>query len=155
MFDRQTTLAFSGHRKYPDNDELKTALGFALEKFYRAGYRTFLCGMADGFDICAAEAVMEMKKRHDDIILVGIVPFDNHRHVIKNVGRYDSVTASTDVIVTLSRRYYSGCYYRRDDYLVEHASALLCYCDGSASGTRYTVRKAESLGLKVENIFKP
>ncbi len=154
MFDRNTTLAFSGHRTYPDGDGDRAALRSAVERSYRQGYRTFLCGMADGFDLCAAEAVAELRARHADVMLVGVVPFDGHRGTIKNVGRYDSVTASTDVIITLSRRYYSGCYYRRDDYLVMYASALICYCDGSGNGTRYTVRKAERLGLAIENLYR-
>lgn len=154
MFDKNTTLAFSGHRTYPDTAEGRAALTQAVQRFYRLGYRTFLCGMADGFDLCAAEAVAELKNTHPDIMLVGVVPFDRHRGAIKNVGRYDSVTASTDVIITLSRRYYSGCYYRRDDYLVCHASALICYLDGSGSGTRYTVRKARQKGLAIVNLYR-
>ena len=154
MFDKNTTLAFSGHRTYSDTTGNQEALRSAVERFYRLGYRTFLCGMADGFDLCAAETVAELKGRHPEVMLVGVVPFDRHRSAIKNVGRYDSVTASTDVIITLSRRYYCGCYYRRDDYLVRHASALICYCDGSGSGTRYTVRKARLGGLAIENLYR-
>lgn len=155
MFDKTTTLAFSGHRTYADKPQDRHALDQAVQRFYRRGYRTFLCGMADGFDLCAAEAVARLKMMHRDVMLVGVVPFDSHRRVIKNVGRYDSVTASTDVIITLSRRYYSGCYYRRDDFMVEHASALVCYCDGSPSGTLYTLNKARGCGLAIENICRP
>lgn len=155
MFERSITLALSGHRRYPDSGILRTRLQEALQRYYRRGYRVFLCGMADGFDLCAAVQVLELKKQHPDAVLACIIPFDGHRHTIENVGRYDSVTASTDIVVTLSRRYFNGCYYRRNDFLVDHASALLCYCDGRRSGTRYTVDRARRCGLEVENLLSP
>lgn len=54
--DRLTTVAFTGHRTY--DDEAAAALRAAVGELYARGFRTFLCGMAVGFDLAAAEAVL-------------------------------------------------------------------------------------------------
>ena len=64
--DRLTTVAFTGHRTYGGQaaaalryrgaaaDALRRTVG----ELYARGFRTFLCGMAMGFDLAAAEAVL-------------------------------------------------------------------------------------------------
>lgn len=54
--DRLTTVAFTGHRTY--DDEAAAALRAAVGELYARGFRTFFCGMAVGFDLAAAEAVL-------------------------------------------------------------------------------------------------
>ena len=54
--DRLTTVAFTGHRTY--NNEAAAALRATVGELYACGFRTFLCGMAVGFDLAAAEAVL-------------------------------------------------------------------------------------------------
>ena len=52
-------VAFTGHRNYPEvkNEQLRKV----VEQFISEGYTTFLCGMAEGFDIAAAEVVLSLK----------------------------------------------------------------------------------------------
>ena len=52
-------VAFTGHRDYSGttNEKLREVI-IAL---YEVGYSTFLCGMAEGFDIAAAEIVLSLK----------------------------------------------------------------------------------------------
>ena len=54
--DRLTTVAFTGHRTY--GGQTATALRATVGELYARGFRTFLCGMAMGFDLAAAEAVL-------------------------------------------------------------------------------------------------
>ena len=54
--DRLTTVAFTGHRTY--DGQAATALRATVGELYARGFRTFLCGMAMGFDLAAAEAVL-------------------------------------------------------------------------------------------------
>ena len=54
--DRLTTVAFTGHRTY--GGQAATALRATVGELYARGFRTFLCGMAMGFDLAAAEAVL-------------------------------------------------------------------------------------------------
>lgn len=67
-----TTACFSGYRnqKLPwrGNEEdarcilMKRALHAEIIRALQRGYRTFLCGMARGFDIICAEMVLSLKK---------------------------------------------------------------------------------------------
>ena len=54
--DRLTTVAFTDHRTY--GGQAATALRATVGELYARGFRTFLCGMAMGFDLAAAEAVL-------------------------------------------------------------------------------------------------
>ena len=54
--DRLTTVAFTGHRTY--GGQAAAALRATVGELYARGIRTFLCGMAMGFDLAAAEAVL-------------------------------------------------------------------------------------------------
>ena len=51
-----TAVAFTGHRTYCG--EAAAALQRAVETLYAEGCRTFLSGMAAGFDMAAAETVL-------------------------------------------------------------------------------------------------
>ena len=54
--DRLTTVAFTGHRTY--GGQAAAALRATVGELYARGFRPFLCGMAMGFDLAAAEAVL-------------------------------------------------------------------------------------------------
>ena len=55
------SCAFTGHRY--DLEELDEALlGRVVKNLITTGIDTFYCGMAVGFDLCAAEKVTELKK---------------------------------------------------------------------------------------------
>lgn len=82
---RSHTCCFSGYRpeKMPfrtyDPDAvqaLEAALDRAVEYAVSQGYHTFLSGMAAGFDIWAAEAVIRARAHHD-IRLLCAVPHDH------------------------------------------------------------------------------
>jgi hypothetical protein len=62
--------------------------------------------------------------------------------------------AAADEVRVLADRYSHGCYYRRDEWMVERAGRLICRYDGSPGGTRYTVRCAIRRGLEIVNTFR-
>lgn len=59
--DPRTSVAFSGHRTYCG--DAADALHRTVGELYARGFRTFLSGMAVGFDLAAAEAVLELRGR--------------------------------------------------------------------------------------------
>ena len=65
--------AFTGHRTYDGRGD--AALRVLLDAMYARGFRTFLSGMAVGFDLAAAEAVVALRHAHPDVRLVAVVPF--------------------------------------------------------------------------------
>ena len=147
--DPRTTVAFSGHRTYCGDaaDALRRTVG----ELYARGFRTFLSGMAVGFDLAAAETVLELRERMPDVRLVAAVPFrgQENRFSAADRDRFRRVLAAADAVEELSPAYHRGCYAVRNDFLVDHARVLVAWYDGSPGGTHYTVRRALRRGLEV------
>ena len=82
---KEKTVAFSGHRtnriaKFTaDREKLFREVAFdtfvAIESYcIKKGYDTFLSGMCEGFDLIAAEEVLNLKKEYPHIRLKCVVP---------------------------------------------------------------------------------
>lgn len=170
--DRLTTVAFTGHRTY--GGQAAAALRATVGELYVRGFRTFLCGMAMGFDLAAAEAVLACRDFETGsafspaaapdphfphtpmpgLRLVAVIPFRGQESRFPAVDRerFRRVLAAADHSVTLSPSYHAGCYAVRNNYLVEHAALLVAWYDGSPGGTHYTVRRALGRGLEFINL---
>ena len=69
-----------------------------------------------------------------------------------SVADYDAMNRSADVV--LADSYSRGCYYRRNDYLVDHAVRVVAWYIRRNSGTGYTVRRARHQGVEVLNLYE-
>lgn len=153
---KEKTVAFSGHRtnriaKFTaDREKLFREVAFdtfaAIESYcIKKGYDTFLSGMCEGFDLIAAEEVLNLKKRYPHIRLKCVVPFKGQaeRYTQADKRRYDTILAQADEVVTLQDGYTEGCFLRRNDYLLENSAFLMVYYDTVAiGGTFYTLKRA-------------
>lgn len=149
---RRQTVAFTGHRRYDHSHD--AGLMESIAALYEEGYRRFLSGMATGFDMAAAEAVLEFSEQHPDTELHCIVPFDGQeqRYGKRQQERFRDICSRATKVITLEPEYKPWAYSQRNDFLVRHAAVLLCYYTGESGGTQYTVRQAAKLGLKIVNI---
>ena len=150
--DPRTSVAFTGHRTY--RGAAADALRRTVGELYARGFRTFLSGMAVGFDLAAAEAVLELRERAPGVRLVAAVPFRGQemRFSPADRERFRSVLAAAAETVVLSPVYHRGCYAVRNNYLTDNARVLVAWYDGSSGGTHYTVRRALRRGLEVVNL---
>ncbi len=150
--DRLHTVAFTGHRHYRDegSEALRRTLGCLCEE----RMRTFLCGMAVGFDLAAAEAVLALRAEYPDVRLVAVLPFaDQHtRFSAAEQARHARLTAAADERLVLSADYTRDCFRRRNDFLLAHAACAVAWYAGRAGGPRYTFRQAVRRGLRVVNL---
>ena len=147
-------VAFTGHRDAVAAD--KERLASIIKQLYTDGYRTFMSGMAEGFDLLAAEVVLSLKEELSEIKLVAVIPFEGHISKVgsANRARYNAICTSADEVITLASEYHQKVYYDRNDYLVDNADALICYYSGKRrSGTGYTVMRAIKKCLKIVNIY--
>jgi uncharacterized phage-like protein YoqJ len=128
----------------------------ALDAAFADGYRVFISGMAAGFDLAAAEAVVQLKTSHSDVRLVAAIPFlgQSVGYNADDRRRYDDLVGAADEVRVLADRYSHGCYWRRDDWMVERSRRIVCWYDGSSGGTRYTVRRALACGLEIVNTYR-
>ena len=71
--DKTSVCAFSGHRLLGQDFD-RALLERIAEGIMKRGYRTFLCGMAKGFDLVAAETVLKLKGIYD-AELIACIPY--------------------------------------------------------------------------------
>lgn len=155
----ERSVAFTGHRfiLFSEKSRLRMALVEIITECYHNGSRFFLSGMALGFDIIAAECVLELKNTFSDISLIAVIPFKNQSIRFNDTDKatYDYILCKADKIVVLSDVYFSACYLSRNDYLIKNSSAIIAYYDTlRKGGTAYTIHKAEKRRIPIYNLFQ-
>ncbi|MBR4079584.1 MAG: DUF1273 family protein [Christensenellaceae bacterium] len=154
---QEISCCFTGHRppklswRYDENNEkcvrLKLILKEQISKLREKGVRLFLTGMADGVDIYAAEAVIELKKEHPEwkIKLIGIIPYtgqEGHPGT-KYYSRYQNILQNADRFFILSPHYTQDCLLERNRFMVDQCKYVLAVYNGEKGGTGYTINYAK------------
>lgn len=135
------SCAFTGHRELYDGFSPRT-LCLTIERLIEEGVHTFYNGMAMGFDLLAAETVLRYQERYPHIKLIACIPCyrQERRFSAEDKARYAAVLKKANETVLLSENYYRGCMQVRDQYMVDHADMLVCYCVKESGGAAYTVK---------------
>ena len=164
MRGKQSACCFTGHRptklpwKYNEEDPsclaLKRKIADAVEAAYEAGYRHFICGMAQGCDLYFCECALELRARYSEVTVEAAIPCPTQADTwpASQRQRHRELVASCDFETLVSERYSAACMQRRDRYMVDHAALLIAAFDGSAGGTRYTVEYAMRRGLEIVDL---
>lgn len=159
------TVAFTGHRTAkiiasttnPNIiSDLARRLDTIIEELFEKGYTFFMSGMAEGFDLLAAEAVLRARATHPEIQLIAVVPFQGQELGYSKIDkeRYRIIYESADGVIFTSPNYHDRAYFMRNDYLVAQSSLIVCYYNrGQRSGTMYTVNRANEKGSQVINLM--
>ena len=166
--ERSKTVAFSGHRTFKMNGTgslfdvdgwqepatISELLRETIGRLAADGYTDFLCGMAEGFDLMAGEAVLAVRREFPGIRLTAVIPFPGQAARFSGEVRetYDRVLAASDRTIVVCHKYSKDCFFRRNLLLVQWASILVCYYNGSSGGTQFTVKQALLSGTKVINL---
>lgn len=154
-----SSVCFTGHRTINPKklQAVKEKLYYTIMELYNEGHRTFLCGMAIGFDLLAAEILIELKETYKDIIIVACIPFigQESRFSPTDQERYNKVINSVDSKVIIARTFSKQSYLLRNIYMLEHSSIVVAYFDTNIKkgGTFFTYNKAIMMGKEVRNIF--
>ena len=137
-------------------EALRSRLDATLRELYLRGARTFYSGMAEGFDLLAARAVLDLQSKYSDVQLIAAVPFRGHGRSFSSVVRrdYEQILRAANRVEVLAEEYSRECFLRRDDYMVERSATVVAWFDGRAGGTAYTVARARSLGCEVINLYR-
>ena len=123
----------------------------AVQAAYEQGFRHFLCGMARGCDFWFCEAVLELRKRHEEVSLEAVIPYagQTDRWSEEDRERYRRLLSCCNYKTTLQETYSAGCMYRRNRYLVDHAALLIAVHDGLTGGTQQTMAYAMRRGIEI------
>lgn len=153
-YNKNITVAFTGHRNYDGSADAE--LRELLQGLYADGYRRFLCGMSWGFDLAAAEAVVELREQYTDVQLVAVEPYAWFGRLFRgdDAEQYERIKAAADEVVVVGDSGEPMDYIARNDYLVEYASAVVAWWSGvKRGGTAYTVKQARKTKIPCYNLF--
>ena len=150
--NKKITLSFTGHRNYDSSDD--SLLCEEIRRAYDEGFRLFLCGMARGFDLAAGECVTAIRDELPEIKLKCIIPFRGQEQSFskRDRERHQRLVELADEVIILADGYHSGAYHARNDFLVENASAMIAYYNGTKGGTHYTIHRALRRGLRIVDL---
>lgn len=166
MRDEFFSCCFSGYRpqKFPfpiggnlrynnfENDLFDSILTLINE-----GCHTFYTGMAMGFDIIAAECVLTAAAAKTDrpVRLICAIPYraQSKRYPPDWKKRYNDIYERADETILISERYYKGCYFDRNRFMVDNSDMVLTWYDGAPGGTKNTIDYALSISRKVINLY--
>jgi uncharacterized phage-like protein YoqJ len=164
---RTVTVAFTGYRppkirRTLGEGDIEAAVRFAareaIVRLYGDGYRIFLSGMAEGFDLWAAHEALLLREGGEcpELSLTAVVPFTGQERRFEHgqAELYRRALEGADRVVVLSPDYTRDCYARRNDWLVDNAALVACWFDGQRGGTQYTVRRARKAGVPVVNLLE-
>ena len=153
---RPSKLPMNGNEFSPEIIALKTNLRAAIIDFYDEGFRFFISGMAEGFDLFAAEIVLELKSELEGIALIAALPYSEapKRHSLKTVKRMENVLSKEDAVISLSEKYFSGCEHRRNIYTVDNSTGIIGYYNGLSGGTAHCWNYAAEKNLESVNLYE-
>ena len=140
-FDELTTCYFTVHIIIKKDFNVKI-LEDIIESLIDKGYRTFLIGMAWGFDLIVFETLLSKKNKNIDII--ACVPCKNQERYFnnKNKEKYFNLLKKADKIVYVSEEYFDGCMQKRNRYMIDNSSVLVAYLYSNLGGTKNAVNYA-------------
>ena len=153
------SAAFSGHRHIsPDRVlSLLKNLDATIARLYEEGVTTFYCGMAMGFDLMAAESVLNLRALHPEVKLIAVIPFKGQDkfYTDEDKARYAQALASANNKVIMSKSYSKSSYLRRNIYMLKNASVLVAYLDPTQKygGTAYTCSHTHEYSVSVINLY--
>jgi uncharacterized phage-like protein YoqJ len=96
--------------------------------------------MALGFDTVAFNC-LEKFRQHNDIRIVACVPCLGQDKLFnkKQKAEYQRLINSADEVIVLQEKYDPYCMKKRNCFMVDNCSVLLCYLTKSRGGTYQTV----------------
>lgn len=156
--DKARTCFFTGHRRIAKRniDILRKCLDGSIERMITEnGVDTFINGGAIGFDAEAAESVLRMKKKYPGIKLVMYIPCYGQSKMwgANEQYRYRMILSKADDVHYVTEGEYDDeCMRRRNLSMIKNSSFCIAYCIMRRSGTGFTVRNAENVGINVENL---
>lgn len=160
----QTTACFSGHRPQKlynlikaggiSIDDLREEIRHEILKSISEGYKSFICGMAHGFDLICGCLVVEIKheEKFRDIQLVAAMPFPEHGFASPWRVPHQLVLSNADRVEAVCPSFSKKAYLERNRFMVDRSSLLICYFDGLPGGTEHTVRYAAEKNLNIINL---
>ena len=156
--DKIKTACFTGHRQIAEESlpKLLSDLYSAVLSLIGEGITDFVCGGALGFDTLAAECVLAMQNRFENIKLCLVLPCRDQTKFwgTSDTQRYDRILHRANSVEYVADTYFKGCMHERNRRMVNKSSVCVAYLQEAQGGTAYTVSYAEKNNLRIINLGK-
>jgi len=161
--EKKKTICFTGHR--PSNlpwrnyecgeqfNSFRENLRHIILRNIKVGYKTFISGMAMGFDLIAASVVLELKELYD-IKLIAVLPHKGHGRAWNKQYKFkhDEVLKQADEVITLCENYSNFCFSLRNKFMVDNSDKVIACYNNVKGGTLNTIKYACKLGREIEYV---
>jgi len=149
-------VAGTGHRPEDAEDEsvVRTKARVKLQYPGKTGKKveTFICGMAAGFDLWAADEARKLGLK-----VIAARPWTTHTARKEDEELYQTIMdyASKIVVVTEADEYPGPwVYHKRNEWMVDNAEAVMAYWSGvEKGGTFACVNYAKKVKKPIANIY--
>ena len=150
---RANAVCVSGHRDIKNDINVKK-VKIIFENLINNGIDTFLIGMAIGFDTLCFQILEEFKKTKS-IKIIACIPCLNQadKFSFEQKKEYYRLLSVADEKIVLSENYTPSCMQKRNKFMVDNSSAVICYLNRNKGGTFNTVKYAEKIGIPVINVI--
>lgn len=145
-------IAATGHRPNDIKEPQDEVQIKARVKLQYSGATRLICGMAEGFDLIAARAAIEL-----GLPITVARPWNTHTVGKLWIEDYVNVMKYADKIhvVVDSDTYHVSYLHKRNEWMVDNADAVMAYWNGKQSGGTFACRQyAKKVGKPVANIIR-
>ncbi len=154
---KNDTCCFTGHRniRKADEENIKEKIREQVLELLQCGISTYLVGGAIGFDMLAAEVLLDLReKERKELKIISALPFLQWREKWpeEEIEREDRILEKSDEILVSSDKFNRKSYLDRDRVMVDRSTVCIAYCNRKTGGTAYTVRYALRQGVTVRNL---
>ena len=154
---RMHRCCFTGHRPeklVKSEIEIKAALREEIKQAIQDGLTVFITGMARGVDLWAAEIVLDLRKRNQEVKLICAIPHEGFeaRWSANWKQLYRYVLDNADLVRVITSGYHTGVYQIRNEWMVNHSARVIAVFNGQPSGTKNTIGYAKNQGIPVRII---
>ncbi len=141
-YDINTTCSFTGHRILKKDFSIED-VSIVIDEVIKKGYKSFLVGMARGFDLKCVKVLVEKKEKHD-IEIIACMPCKDQNKYFKEKENQEfyEMLDFTDKQVYIQENYDKECMFLRNKYMVDNSSLLIAYYHYQRGGTHSTVTYA-------------
>lgn len=131
----------------------KSILGVALQKAVNRGYRHFITGLEEGFQLWAIEQLLAMK-RHGAPTIECIVPWRSSDQQELFGGDHRALFRGIDGIFYIEKSSLIESAMRCDQIMVGMSGLLITYFDAGENQTSaFAYELARKQGLEISNVY--
>lgn len=145
-------IAGTGHRPEDCELEVEVRTKARVKLQYTKGVDTFICGMAAGFDLWAADEARKL-----GLTVIAAKPWATHQPRKEDAELYKVIEAyASKIVVVTDVPTYPGpwVYQKRNEWMVDNADAVMAYWSGKETGGTWNcVKYARKVKKPIANIY--